>query len=273
MASDNILSAFVAVIQALLLAASVYVYASLIRQIRSRVTEPSPIVPSRLYSWPEAVIAGVIACYFLANVVLSLTSGHQVKTMRTLDMVVYSIFTIGMFVGLAAFLHLRRFDLGTLGGFSRIPFSRVIATGGLLLLAAYPLVIVAEIITQKLARGSLERQEIIEVFNASSTLEQRALIILLAVTIAPLTEEFFFRFFLYGVMKRYFGRAVGIFANALLFAAVHAHLPSFAPLFVLGVCLTIAYEWSGSILVSMTMHALFNALALTALAFPETFSQ
>ena len=273
MASDNILSAFVAVVQALLLAAGVYVYASLIRQIRARVTEPPPILPPRLYAWPEAVTAGVIACYFLANVVLSLTTTHQVKTMRTLDMVVYSVFTIGMFVGLAVFLHLRRFDLGTLGGFSRIPFSRVIATGGVLLLAAYPLVIVAEVITQKLSRGNMERQEIIEVFNASSTLEQRALIILLAVTIAPLTEEFFFRFFLYGVMKRYFGRTVGILANALLFAAVHAHLPSFAPLFVLGICLTIAYEWSGSILVSMTMHAFFNALALTALAFPETFSQ
>jgi membrane protease YdiL (CAAX protease family) len=64
-----------------------------------------------------------------------------------------------------------------------------------------------------------------------------------------------------------------VVANALLFAAVHAHLPSFAPLFVLGICFTIAYEWSGSILVSMTMHALFNALALTALAFPEVIPQ
>ena len=79
--------------------------------------------------------------------------------------------------------------------------------------------------------------------------------------------------FFYGVVKRYFGRAVGLAASALLFAAVHAHLPSFAPLFVLGACFTIAYEWSGSILVSMTMHAFFNALTLTALAFPELFRQ
>ena len=57
--------------------------------------------------------------------------------------------------------------------------------------------------------------------------------------------------------------------NSVLFAAVHAHIPSAAPLFVLGGCLTLAYEWSGSILVSMTMHALFNSLTLTALAFPE----
>ena len=135
------------------------------------------------------------------------------------------------------------------------------------------MVLLAEVVTQKLSRGILHKQGIVELFNASSTLEQRILIILLAVTVAPLAEEFFFRFFLYGVVKRYFGRGVGVVANALLFAAVHAHLPSFAPLFVLGICFTIAYEWSGSILVSMTMHALFNALTLIALAFPEVIPQ
>ena len=42
---------------------------------------------------------------------------------------------------------------------------------------------------------------------------------------------------------------------------------------VLGSCFAIAYEWSGSILVPMTMHTLFNALTLTALAFPELIKQ
>ena len=95
------------------------------------------------------------------------------------------------------------------------------------------------------------------------------LIIILAVAIAPLVEEFVFRFFFYGVVRRYFGRFAGLMVNSVLFAAVHAHIPSAAPLFVLGGCLTLAYEWSGSIFVSMTMHALFNSLTLTALAFPE----
>jgi membrane protease YdiL (CAAX protease family) len=95
----------------------------------------------------------------------------------------------------------------------------------------------------------------------------------LAVSLAPLAEEFIFRFFMYGVMKRYFGKVVAVLVSALLFAAVHAHLPSFAPLFVLGSCFAIAYEWSGSILVPMMMHALFNAITLTALAFPELVQQ
>ena len=80
------------------------------------------------------------------------------------------------------------------------------------------------------------------------------------------------RFFLYNVIKRYLGRLVGVTFSALLFAAAHAHFPSFVPLFVLGSCFAIAYEWTGSILVVMTMHSLFNSLTLTALAFPEIFS-
>ena len=99
------------------------------------------------------------------------------------------------------------------------------------------------------------------------------MIIVFAVAIAPVIEEFVFRFFIYGVTRRYFGRLIGVTFSALLFAAAHAHFPSFVPLFILGSCFAIAYEWSGSILVPMTMHSLFNAVTLTALAFPEIFSQ
>ncbi len=75
------------------------------------------------------------------------------------------------------------------------------------------------------------------------------------------------------MFKRYLGWFLALIATALLFAVVHTHLPSLAALFVLGACLTIAYEWSGSILVSMVMHSFFNAVMLTILAFPETFPQ
>ncbi len=94
-----------------------------------------------------------------------------------------------------------------------------------------------------------------------------------SVAVAPVVEEFVFRFFFYGVLKRYFGWVASVILSAGLCGAVHAHFPSFVPLFVLGSCFAIAYEWSGSLLVSMTMHSLFNSLTLTALAFPEIFSQ
>jgi CAAX protease family protein len=134
------------------------------------------------------------------------------------------------------------------------------------------LISLADVIVQHFLGGGSSKQSIVELFNSSQTIQQRILIITFAVVIAPAAEEFMFRFFLYGVLKRYFGYLFGLVANSLLFAAVHGHLPSFAALFVLGCCFTLAYEWSGSILVSMTMHSLFNAMTLIILAFPQ-FSQ
>lgn len=270
MTADGFLPALSAVINAFFLVAGVYIYVSIVRQIRSRVTEPdAPFV--RRFGWPEALLAVLLSLFFLLT--LAGASSPKVTRMGTRDLIVSAVFTVGLLLVVAGFLRLRRFDLDALGGFSKIGFFRTAVTGGVLMMAAYPLIFLADVITQRILQKPPERQAIVDLFNASSTLQQRILIIGLAVSLAPLAEEFIFRFFLYGVLKRYFGRAVGVVVSALLFAAVHAHAPSFAPLFVLGSCFAIAYEWSGSILVSMTMHAFFNALTLTALAYPELIQQ
>jgi membrane protease YdiL (CAAX protease family) len=270
MTVDGLIPAAGAVINAFFLVAGVYIYISLVRQLAARAPDPEA-PPVRTFGWPEAFLAAVIVSFFLLT--LSGAPTHRSPRMRTQDLVASAVLTIGLLLAVAGFLRLRRFDLNLLGGFSKIGFFRTAITGGVLILAAYPLIFLADVVTQRLLRSAPQKQAIVEMFSESSTLEQRILIIVLAVSLAPLAEEFIFRFFLYGVMKRYFGRVVAVLASALLFAAVHAHLPSFAPLFVLGSCFAIAYEWSGSILVPMMMHALFNAITLTALAFPELVQQ
>ena len=270
MTLDGLLPALSAALNAFFLIAGVYIYASLLRQIAVRAPNIEP-PPLRNFGLPEAVVALALTSFFLAT--LSGASTHNVSRMRNADLIASGVLTIGLLLGLAGFLRLRRFDLNLLGGFSRIGFFRTMVTGGVLILAAYPLIFLADIITQRLSRITPQKQAIVEMFSESTTLEQRILIIVLAVSLAPLAEEFIFRFFIYGVARRYCGRIIGVVLSALLFAAVHAHLPSFAPLFVLGSCFAIAYEWSGSILVPMTMHALFNAITLTALAFPELVQQ
>ena len=270
MRADGVLPALSLIPYAFFLVSAVYIYVSLVRQIIARETEPT-VAPVRKFGWPEAILACLLALLFLGPVLMAPPSHPPIIQNR--DLITNALFTLAMLLGIAGFLRLRRFDLNALGGFSKIGFFRTVVTGSVLMLAAYPLIFLADIITQRLISDAPRKQEIVELFNGSGTLEQRVLIIILAVSIAPLVEEFIFRFFIYGVLKRYFGQSLGIIVSSLLFAAVHAHLPSFAPLFVLGTCFAIAYEWSGSLLVSMTMHALFNALTLTALAFPERFPQ
>ena len=112
------------------------------------------------------------------------------------------------------FLQLRGFDLARWAGFSRINFIRTLSTGAILLFFAYPLILWSDIITQRLFRGGSSKQNIVEFFSGSRTIDQRIMIIVFAVAIAPVIEEFLFRFFLYNVIKRYFGRLLGVTFNA-----------------------------------------------------------
>jgi membrane protease YdiL (CAAX protease family) len=92
-------------------------------------------------------------------------------------------------------------------------------------------------------------------------------IILLAVAIAPIAEELAFRGYLYGVMRRYFGALPALVFTAVLFAIIHLNVPTLFPLFILSCVFTVSYEATGSLLVPMTMHALFNTINLVAIAF------
>jgi membrane protease YdiL (CAAX protease family) len=220
---------------------------------------------------PEAIAAALLVAWFGLNVVAALKT-HQVA-FRTGDLLLTGGFSLAVVAVLSALLQLRGFSVLSLGGFSRLGFGRIVSTAAVLLFAAYPLLFAADAISRWVLGEGSSRQQIVEMFTSSQTLGQRVLIIVLAIVIAPFAEEFIFRFFLYGVLKRYFGRGIGLILNALLFGAVHVHLPSLGPLFVLGSCFTLAYEWTGSILVSMTMHALFNFISLSALAFPDLLPQ
>jgi membrane protease YdiL (CAAX protease family) len=216
-------------------------------------------------------LAAALVSFFIMNIVVSM--GRSTVQINTNDLRANLLLTVFIILFIAAFLQLRRIDIDAIAGFSKTTLKRALSTGIILLLAATPLLLLAEALTQKLFGSGSSRQEIVDLFNSSQTIQQRVLIIVLAVVVAPISEEFIFRFFIYGVLRRYTGIVFGLVFNAALFAAAHNHLPSAAPLFVLGACFTLAYEWSGSILVSMAMHTLFNSVQLIFLAFPDLFQR
>ncbi len=259
----------------LILLASVLVYLTLIRQINARRTAASEdvgVAPRKTFGLPEAFLATGLVLLLLMNVTAALGRRSPIQ-LTGRDLIANFLFALFIVFFVAAFLKLRRIDIDSLGGFSRTSLKRALSTAVILLLAATPLILLAEVLTQNAFGSGSSRQEIVDLFNSSRTIGQRVGIIVLAVVVAPISEEFIFRFFLYGVVRRYFGIAIGLIFNSLLFAAAHTHLPSAAPLFVLGGCFTLAYEWSGSILVSMAMHSFFNSIQLVFLAFPELFQQ
>ena len=61
--------------------------------------------------------------------------------------------------------------------------------------------------------------------------------------------------------------AGGLAVVSLVFATVHFNLNAFVPILVLGAMLGLAYEVTGTILVPITVHALFNTANLVVLLF------
>lgn len=88
-----------------------------------------------------------------------------------------------------------------------------------------------------------------------------------AVLVAPIWEEVFFRGLAYTACKRRFGVAAGAALSAVFFALLHSEPLYFRiPIFLLGVCLALLYEFSGCLYVPMLAHAVANAIS-TLLAY------
>jgi membrane protease YdiL (CAAX protease family) len=91
-----------------------------------------------------------------------------------------------------------------------------------------------------------------------------ALAILAVSVVAPMAEETFFRGFVYGWMRRRLGVPAAAALSGCVFAAAHvsygtqSELLLFLPLALLGVVLALLYEYSGSLLPGMGVHACFN---------------
>ncbi len=180
----------------------------------------------------------------------------------------------GMFLGIVALLWLfMRFrgisPLRQFGLLRRNPFlCAAIALG--LILSAFPLVFLTENLTSLALHGKSQPQNVVEFFfNASERSDKSAvfLMLMMAVLVAPIAEETIFRGYIYGVTKRYLGKPGAALLSAALFAAMHLNLAALPSLFVLALCLTLAYEATGSLLVNIFMHSLFNLSMLVAILY------
>jgi len=85
--------------------------------------------------------------------------------------------------------------------------------------------------------------------------------------LGPVLEEIFFRGFVYGVLRKRTGVFWGIVLSAAFFAYIHANLASFFPILCLGILLAYLYEKTGSLIPSITVHAIHNSLSLAFLLF------
>ena len=82
--------------------------------------------------------------------------------------------------------------------------------------------------------------------------------------ITPLSEEIFFRGFIFGGLKARLGPWGAVVASALVFSAFHFSLGAFIPIFITGFLLAWLYWRTGSLWAAIGAHAGQNAIALVA---------
>ena len=109
-------------------------------------------------------------------------------------------------------------------------------------------------------------QDVAEVFLAPAPVLERVAMYFVAIILAPVFEEALFRGVLLPWMVRRTGLWPGIVIISTFFAAMHLHLPSFLPLFLLSAMFCVAYARTRSLLVPIGMHACFNAVTVILLA-------
>ena len=147
-------------------------------------------------------------------------------------------------------------------GWRRAHFSLGIAAGGGALLG----------LSLSLLGTALQTPKVKSPFeNLGATPLSFALLALMAVILAPIFEELFFRGFLQPLLSRTFGAIAGILLTAALFGGLHA--PEYSWAWQYAFCVSLAGVVFGylryrtnSIIPCTVMHGCFNALSVIALA-------
>ncbi len=104
--------------------------------------------------------------------------------------------------------------------------------------------------------------QLLEILKNNPSAWLRAADVIAAGLVAPIAEEMFFRGLLQTLIRNLFNNSwLAILFTAAAFALVHPWW-TWPQIFFLGFCLGYAYERTGNLWMSITMHALFNLTSI-----------
>ena len=143
----------------------------------------------------------------------------------------------------------------------RLAPRRFVASGVETFLISLPVLTVVNLAWQgiiKLTGLPAQRQDLVGMFANADSMWLLAVMIGLAIVVAPIAEELVFRAGFFRFMRTRTPRFVAILVPAFLFAALHANVASFVPLTALAIIFSLAYERTGHIGTPIVAHGLFN---------------
>jgi len=233
----------------------------------ARLLGPRDVSLNGSFGLSDTIMAGLLSLLFLLTIAESTGKTPEI----TARAVLASMIVMGGLVSLLlCSLLIRRVNIVTLFGLHWPGWKFQLRWLGIAFLAMFPVVIGAHLLSSSFFPPEKQVQGIVLFFQQSTSLSERLLVIVMAVVVAPLTEEIIFRGYLYGVFRKYVGRLYGMLIVSALFAAFHVHLPALAGLFLLAMALNFVYERTGSLWAPILMHSAFNTTSLLfALIWPD----
>ncbi len=151
-----------------------------------------------------------------------------------------------------------------------------IGQGIVFYLAAMPVVLFYGLVSLMLFHAlglPFDRQPAVDfMLDPEQPLGLQLYLVTLAVVGAPIIEETLFRGIAFPAMLRHTTLTRAMVFVSLIFAAIHFTPTAVIPLFVFAMALSLAYLYTGNIIVPMVMHLLFNSVSLGMLFMIRTFA-
>ena len=248
--------------QMLVLTAALVGFISSAAFVWRRLARGEPLVTERPHSrvpWEASDVALVVVVYLMGATLMARAAPEPRPLVDRL--VGNVLLSLGTMLAAIAWLRFRGADwpaLGFPGGRLRDDAAIAARALGLVVL---PLLLLAA------ALNALMQYEhpIVDFLDSNHGIAAAVLVVISAVVVAPLTEEFFFRRVLQGWLEKHFAGEAGVAValSAIAFASAHAGQGlAFLPLFPLALVLGLIAERTGSIVPSVLLHAMFNAVSV-----------
>jgi membrane protease YdiL (CAAX protease family) len=178
-------------------------------------------------------------------------------------------------IGFVFFFRARRYNLRDSLGLSALPAGQAVRWGIVFGFAAIPPILLVNLAAEHILRlfhFEPSEQDIVMLFRSTDSTVLLVTLILFAVVLAPVFEEFLFRGFAYPAIKQRTGAALAMIIVSIVFALTHFHAPSLLALMLLAIGLNLAYELTGSLITPIIMHAIFNAVMVLKLIYDRIYS-
>lgn len=254
----------------------------LVRRSHAASDQTTPLLRVTAKPWDFRDLAMVISslilvqlfgsgCFFMVAHLAHLNEDNTTLVVITGEL----IMRVVTLIALAVYFHFRQFDWRQVFGLNTVSQLGAMAQGAVTYFAILPplaVVSAAYLIICRVIGIKESSQPVAEMFLVTDSSILITLLTGFAVIVAPVFEEVFFRGFAYPALKQRWGTWPAMLATSAVFAVVHMHVPSIAPLFALSLGLIMAYELTGSLLASITMHAMFNAANVAMLLYVRSQS-